>query len=123
MSDQFAMVPRALSDRFFAAITSFYECDGKSWPPPVSWWQPGCRIGFEESVLFRHLHASQVPFRTYFMFEYTITRGELGGVCYLGHVTFGEACNVLAHTGEFRPPFNKWVYVVQNVIDELTSVL
>ena len=43
------------------------------------------------------------------MFEYVITRGVLGGVCYMGHVTFEEACNILSHTGEFRAPFNKYV--------------
>lgn len=106
MSDHFAMVPRAFSDRFFAAIGAFYACDGRSWPPAESWWQPRCRGGFfEETVQFRHLHASGVPYRVYFMFEYVITRGALGGWCILGQHTFGEACQLLELAGEFRPPF------------------
>lgn len=61
MSDHFALVPRALADRFFLAITAFYGCDESAWPPSESWWQPKCmRMGFEESVLFRHLHFAEV---------------------------------------------------------------
>ena len=107
MSDQFALVPRDFADRFFAAMSTFYACDGQSWPPPVSWLQLGCGQGFEETVLFRHLHAARVPYRNYFMFEYVIARGSRGGLCYLGDVTFGEACNVLEHAGEFRPPITR----------------
>ena len=107
MSDQFAMVPRNLAERFFSAITAFYACDGRSWPPPVTWWQPGCRVGFEESVLFRHLHASGIPHRTCFMFEYIITRGGLGGVCVHGESAFSEACGLLGLAGAFRSPFTK----------------
>lgn len=111
MSDQFAMVPRAFSDRFFNAVTSFYACDGQSWPPSVSWWQPGCRIGFEESVLFRHLHASDVPYRYYGMFQYKITRGALGGACHLAQVAFDETCNLLGIAGAFASSFNRYTYV------------
>lgn len=107
MSDQFALVPRALSDRFFAAVRAFYACDGQSWPPPASWWQPGCLGSIGESVLFRHLHATEVPYRTYFMFEYVITRGAYGGLCFNGGVAFHEACNLLQLARAFRPPFNK----------------
>lgn len=136
MSDQFAMVPRAFSDRFFAAISAFYACDGQSWPPPVTWWQPGCLDGFAETVLFRYLHASGVPYRTYFMFEYFITRGVLGGWCTLGHQMFGDVCQILTSAGEFRSPFSGWVVdlysssaclegvpacFVLSVIDGLTS--
>ena len=110
MSDHFAIVPRAFSDRFFAAMSTFYACDGQSWPPAEPWWQPRCRGGFfEETVQFRHLHASGVPYRIYFMFEYVVTRGALGGWCILGHRTFDEACQLLALAGEFQPPFTRWV--------------
>lgn len=111
MSDQFAMVPRAFSDRFFNAVAAFYACDGQSWPPSVAWWQPGCRCGFEESVLFRHLHASDVPYRYYFMFQYKITRGALGGACHLAQVAFDEPCNLLTVAGAFGSPLNRCVRV------------
>ena len=107
MSDQFALVPRDLADRFFAAISAYYACDGQSWPPPVSWWQPECGQPFDEGVLFRHIHAARVPYRLYYMFEYTIVRGSRGGLCQLGDVTFGEACGFLSYTGEFRPPITR----------------
>lgn len=104
MSDHFAIVPRAFSDRFFGAISAFHACDGQSWPPSVSWWQPGCGMGFEEISLFRHLHAEGVPYRFYFMFEYVITRAGRGGECHKGRVAFEEACGMLAYVGELRPP-------------------
>ena len=107
MSDQFALVPRDFADRFFAAVSTFYACDGQSWPPPVSWLQRGCGQGFEETVLFRHLHAARVPYRNYFMFEYVITRENLGGVCTQEDVTFGEACNLFEYTEEFRFPITR----------------
>lgn len=110
IADQFAMVPRAFSDRFFKAITTFYACDEQSWLPPVPWWQPVCGGGFEESVLFRHLHASDVPYRYYLMFDYKITRGELGGMCQLGQAVFVEACTLLEMVGAFRSPLNRCAF-------------
>lgn len=107
MSDHFALVPRALADGFFSAVEAFYACDGSSWPPQESWWQPGCHgMGFEESVLFRHIHASGVPYRYYTMFEYVVTRGASGGVCYLGGSVYTPACNVLGLSGALREPFS-----------------
>lgn len=113
MSDQFALVPRALSDRFFSAVAAFYACDGVSWPPPVSWWQPDCHgMSFEESVLFRHIHAVGIPYRLFSMFEYVIVRGEGGGVCKLGTSDYIHTCNVLVglSTGILlKPPLDRWV--------------
>lgn len=117
------MVPRAFSDRFFKAITAFYACDDQSWPPPVPWWQPVCGGGFEESVLFRHLHAFNVPYRYYFMFEYEIARGVLGGMCQLGQTIFGEVCTLLERVGAFRSPFNRCVFAQVPVFAEFRAFM
>lgn len=75
-SDDFALVPRAFSDHFFSALSTFYACDDESspsWPPSNSWWSPHCDgKGFEESVLFQYLHASGVDYRMYPMFDYVL---------------------------------------------------
>ena len=77
------------------AIRAFYTCDKQSWPPSQRWWQPECSQGFEESLLFRYLHAAEVPYRFYSMFEYAITRGELGGVCESGTTVYFDVCNLM----------------------------
>lgn len=127
MSDQFALVPRALSDRFFSAIGAFYACDGVSWPPPVSWWQPDCHgMSFEESVLFRHIHAVGIPYRLFSMFEYVIARGEGGGVCKLGTSDYIHTCNVLVglSTGMLiKPPLDRWVYACRVVSALLAGIV
>ncbi|CAM9671496.1 unnamed protein product [Ectocarpus sp. 6 AP-2014] len=107
ISDHFALVPRAFSDRFFTAVKTFYTCDGQSWPPTVSWWQPECSGGFDESVLFRHLHTSNIPFRYYFNFEYIITRGELGGKCHLGETLHSESCSILKLWNAFQSSYDR----------------
>lgn len=108
MSDHFALVPRAFADRFFGAVSTFYKCDGASWPPPVSWWQPAYKsLGFEESVLFRHLHVAEVPYRFYSMFEFVLARGSWGAQCDLGSSTYTTACNLLGMSDILRPPFSK----------------
>lgn len=110
MSDHFALVPRSFSDRFFAAITTFYACDGSSWPPPTSWWQPDCHgRGLEESVLFRYLHAAEVPYRSYSMFEYVVTRGERGGQCDFGKDAYMTACSLLGIANVLSPQVSRWV--------------
>ena len=80
-SDDFALVPRVFSDRFFSAVSTFYACDESSaWPPGESWWNPHCDgKGFGETVLFRHLHALEVDYRTYPMFDYVPTLHEKSG--------------------------------------------
>ncbi|CAM9356811.1 unnamed protein product [Ectocarpus sp. 13 AM-2016] len=108
MSDHFALVPRKFSDRFFSAAKTFYACDGRSWPPPSSWWQPECAtIGFEESVLFRHLHASEIPYYFYPLFDFVITRGVIGGVCKLGFIVYSEVCSILGLWNALQPPFSR----------------
>eukprot|EP00752_Nemacystus_decipiens_P007447 g6656.t1 len=81
ISDDFALVPRAFADRYFSAVSAFYSCDGHSWPPPEPWWQPDCSGGggFQESVLFRHLHVNNVAYRPYTMFDYYTNGGGSGG--------------------------------------------
>lgn len=103
MADHFALVPRAFAERFFLAIAAYYECDGESWPPPASWWQPACGgMAFEESVLFRHLHKELIPYHFYPHFEYAIARGTRGGKCDLGSSTYITACNLLSMANMFR---------------------
>lgn len=107
MSDHFALVPRAFADRFFLAVSAFYACDGSSWPPPTSWWQSECDLAFEESVLFRHLHVANVPYRFYSMFEYIVTRAEQGGRCHVGAYIYVTACSILEAAGMFQLPFSR----------------
>lgn len=96
MSDHFALVPRAFADRFFNAISTFYACDGVSWPPPAWWWTPACaKSGFEESVLFRYLHFVDIPYRHYSRFEYNQVRGGAGGLCKTGAGEYRTICNVM----------------------------
>lgn len=96
LSDHFALVPRAFSDRVFMAVTAYYACDGSSWPPSAPWWQPGCNgQGFEESVLFRYLHASGVPYRLYPMFENVVARGRMDDACRVEEGTYTMACGLL----------------------------
>lgn len=107
MADHFALAPRALSDRFFATINGFYACDGVAWPPSSSWFQPECfGTAFEESVLFRHLHATDVPYRFYSMFEYMVTRGSRGAFCDLGAAVYLPACTTLGVWGAFNETFS-----------------
>lgn len=77
-------MPRAFADRYFSAVSAFHSCDDGSWPPDEPWWQPSCAGGggFQESVLFRHLHANDVAYRPYPMFDYYIAQRqrEDGGV-------------------------------------------
>lgn len=97
-------MPRAFADRFFLAVTTYYTCDGESWPPPTSWWQPACMgMGFEESVLFRYLHNAQVPYRFYSQFQYALARGVWGGKCDLGASNYIAACNLLSMAEMFSP--------------------
>lgn len=107
MSDHFALVPRSFSDSYFTAIRAFYTCDKQSWPPSRRWWQPECSQGFEESLLFRYLHAAEVPYRFYPMFEYVITRGELGGVCESGTAGYFDVCNLMKIGKGFQAPFTR----------------
>lgn len=80
ISDDFALVPRAFADRYFSAVSAFHSCDGGSWPPREAWWQPDCGGGgFQESVLFRHLHANDVAYRPYPMFGYYTVQPQREG--------------------------------------------
>ncbi|CAM9232016.1 unnamed protein product, partial [Ectocarpus fasciculatus] len=115
MSDHFALVPRSFSDSYFTAIRTFYTCDKQSWPPSRRWWQPECSQGFEESLLFRYLHAEEVPYRFYSMFEYVITRGELGGVCESGTAGYFDICNLMEIGKGFQAPFTS-----QDCVEALT---
>lgn len=74
ISDDFALVPRVFADRYFSAVSAFYSCEDGAWPPPETWWQPNCSGGgdFQESVLFRHLHATDVAYRPYPMFDFYV---------------------------------------------------
>lgn len=76
ISGDFALVPRAFAERYFSAVSAFHSCDAGSWPPREPWWQPDCGGGggFQESVLFRHLHANDVAYRPYPMFDYYIVQ-------------------------------------------------
>lgn len=104
MSDEFALVPRAFADRFFSAIEAFYACDGSSWPPSESWWRADCNgEDFEESVLFRYLHAMEIPYRVYPMFDYTTISTKDGGNCSLDKGTYSTAC-ILLGTSDLLPP-------------------
>ena len=108
MADHFALVPRALSARFFAAVNGFYACDGETWPPKPSWFQPECFANsFSESVLFRHLHATNIPYRLYSLFEYVITRGSQGGVCDFGASAYILACTTLGIGRAFKESFSR----------------
>ncbi|CAM9145497.1 unnamed protein product, partial [Pylaiella littoralis] len=97
VSNDFALVPRSFADRFFSAVSAFHSCDPGSWPPQEPWWQPNCSgnngdssggggggggsSGFEESILFRHLHATDVVYRPYPMFEYCVVQHSGSGCC------------------------------------------
>jgi len=74
-------VPRDFADRYFSAISAFYSCEEGAWPPPESWWQPNCSGAeeFQESVLFRHLHATDVAYRPYPMFDYYVVPAQSAG--------------------------------------------
>lgn len=104
VSDYFALVPRAYADQFFDAISAFYDCDNSSWLPPESWWQVGCMMaGFEESMLFRYLHAADIPYRHYPRFEFNLVRGASGGVCNSGGADHRVACTLLNMAGALSP--------------------
>ncbi|CAM9453584.1 unnamed protein product [Ectocarpus sp. 12 AP-2014] len=175
MSTNFALVPRAFSDRFFSAVEAFHACDdgnGPSWPPGEAWWQPGCGEygqengngsgnvhsggnlhhsprggpaggggdfelrdwddggifhdnrgggrgeGFGESIVYRHLHASGVPYRPYPMFEYYavppyVRDGDVdGGVardtrsgCEASTSDYFTGCVLLGTVGLFSPAY------------------
>ncbi|CAM9268601.1 unnamed protein product [Ectocarpus fasciculatus] len=175
MSTNFALVPRAFSDRFFSAVEAFHACDdgdGPSWPPAEAWWQPDCGEhgqengngsgeihsggnlhhsprggptgeggdfepkdwddssmfhdhrggsrgeGFGESIVYRHLHASGVPFRPYPMFEYYavppyVRDGDANGGrarntrsgCEASTSDYFTGCILLGTVGLFSPAY------------------
>lgn len=107
-SDDFALVPRAYSDRFFSTISTFYACDSSSWPPTGSWWNPRCDgKSLGESVLFRHLHASEVDYRVYPMFDYVPTLHEQeGSKCAKKKSAYASACVLLDTWGLVPPSFS-----------------
>lgn len=55
--------------------------------------------GFEETVLFRFLHAADIPYRHYPRFEFNLVRGVNGGVCNAGGSDYRVACTLLNMAG------------------------
>lgn len=55
--------------------------------------------GYEESVLFRYLHAADIPYRHYPRFEFNLVRGVTGGVCTSGMTEGGAVCSLLDMAG------------------------
>lgn len=124
MNDDVALVPRAFAERYFSAIATFHSCEDDVWPPGKSWWQQDCVVGssggaethggadgFSESVLFRHLHAKDVNYRSYSMFDYYVVRPPSGGDgggervgkvdCDAGTIAagYGTACTLIGAAG------------------------
>jgi hypothetical protein len=58
MSDQFAIMPRHLGEKYFSAVNSFYACD---WSQKRSKWYLYGQVG-TEIVLLIHLLEHKVPF-------------------------------------------------------------
>lgn len=134
MPTDFVLVPRYFADRYFSAVSAFHSCDVGSWPPREPWWQPQCNgnsdsgsSGFEESILFRHLHATDVAYRQYPMFDYcgiqqsgtdrdgggSINGGERSGRDNLDvrtpAVDHGTVCILMGAAGLFRSSYSRLV--------------
>lgn len=133
MNDDFSLVPRAFAERYFSAIAAFHSCDDEVWPPGESWWQQDCVgtggdgekrgevNGFPESVLFRHLHAKDVAYKPYSMFDYYAVRSLSGsggserggqGECAAGIAAegYGTACTLVGAAGLLPSIYSRYAY-------------
>ncbi|CAM9489126.1 unnamed protein product [Hapterophycus canaliculatus] len=120
MNDDFSLVPWAFAERYFSAIAAFHSCDDGVWPPGESWWPgQGCvrsgndeemhgTNGFPESVLFRHLHAQDVPYRPYSMFDYVVRSPSGGGGGGDGEPSYGTACALIGAAGLLPSNYSRY---------------
>ncbi|CAM9175760.1 unnamed protein product, partial [Scytosiphon promiscuus] len=106
MSVNFALVPRAHSDRFFSIIEAgnTRDVDDSKWREE---WDAraqesrGGAEGFEGSVLYRYLHAKNIPHRPYPMFEYYSMQPK-GISCETNTANYATVCLLLDFTGFLR---------------------